>query len=159
MRNVQRSTLVLALLLGACGGEPEAPATAASEPAATTPTTTASTAGSRSRSRSDDFDPNAPEYQGDHSLPGDPVAGEIVYRANCVACHDARGTGNGGMTGADFVHDRRRLSKNNETLLRSIAEGIQASPAMPAHRDILNEQQMRDALSYIRQTFGSPNPS
>lgn len=158
MRNVQRGTLVLALLLGACGGEPEAPAAAAAEPAAAT-TTTASTAGSRSRSRGDDFDPSAPEYQGDHSLPGDPVAGEIVYRANCVACHDARGTGNGGMTGADFVHDRRRLSKNNEVLLRSISEGIANSPAMPAHRDILTEQQMRDALSYIRQTFGTPNPS
>jgi len=122
MRNVQRSTLVLALLLGACGGETEATTTAPTEPAATTPTTTASTAGSRSsRSARDDFDPNAPEYQGDHSLPGDPSAAR-----SCTARTASRATTRADWQrrhdGADFVHDRRRLSKNNEVLLRSIAE-------------------------------------
>jgi mono/diheme cytochrome c family protein len=95
-----------------------------------------------------------PEFEGDHSLPGDAVAGEVVYRANCIACHAENGRGNGGMTGADFVGDRRRLSKNNDTLLRSIREGVPNSPPMPAHQDILTDQQMRDALSYVRQHFG-----
>jgi len=138
--------------LGGCGGE-ETPATPAAAPAPAPAST------SRSGSRSQAFDPSAPEYQGDHSLPGDPIAGEAVYRERCLACHDAHGTGNGGMTGADFVHDRRRLAKNNETLLHSIREGVQASPAMPPHRDILTDQQMRDALSYVRQTFGTPSGS
>jgi mono/diheme cytochrome c family protein len=99
-----------------------------------------------------------PEYDGDHSLPGDPVAGETVYRTNCIACHAADGRGNGGITGADLAGDPRRLAKNNDTLLRSIREGVSASPAMPAHRDILTDQQMRDALSYVRSHFGGTTP-
>lgn len=148
----------LALALGACGGE-AAPAAATTEPATTAaPEATTERIGSRA-SRETELDLSLPEFQGDHSLPGDPVAGEAVYRANCLACHAANGTGNGGMTGADFVHDRARLARNNEVLLRSIREGVPSSPPMPPHGEILDDQQMRDALSYIRATFGTPDPS
>jgi len=161
MRNVGLWTLACGLMLGGCGGEEAAASTPAEPVAATAPAgggTGASRTGS-ARSRGDDFDPSLPEYQGDHSIPGDPVAGQAVYTANCAACHAANGQGNGGMTGADFVNDRRRLARNNETLVRSITEGINNSPAMPPHRDILTEQQILDALSYIRTTFGTPPPS
>jgi mono/diheme cytochrome c family protein len=134
-----------------CGGEPEAssppPTTVAADPG------TGSGAGGATGGGAGAL--TGPEYQGDHSLPGDPVAGEVVYRANCIACHAENGRGNGGLTGADFVGDRRRLTKNNDTLLRSIREGVPNSPPMPAHRDILSDQQMRDALSYVRQHFGA----
>lgn len=140
--------------LVACGGESATP------PATATPTppSTAAAGGAGGGSGgATSF--TGPEYEGDHSLPGDPVAGEAVYTTTCVACHAANGRGNGGVTGADFVGDRRRLAKNNETLLRSIREGVPASMPMPAHRDILTDQQMRDALSYIRSHFGQPEGS
>jgi mono/diheme cytochrome c family protein len=146
-------------LFAACGGEDAASSSDVAPD--TTATTTASAMGGAtamggaSAMGGADFDPNAPEYQGDHSLPGDPVAGEEVYRASCLACHAADGKGNGGITGANLVDDRRRLAKNNDTLLHSIREGVlTTSPAMPPHKDILTEVQIRDALSYVRRTFG-----
>lgn len=147
------ASAILCLGAARCGGEAAAPEPVV-EPA--TPPPAAAGGGYTAR------DPgpfSGPEYDGDHSLPGDPVAGEVVFRTNCVACHGADGRGNGGMTGADFVRDRRRMAKNNDTLLRSIREGIVATPAMPAHAAILSDTQIRDALSYVRVTFGgTPAP-
>ena len=145
----------LAIAIASCGGESAEP-TPPTPPAAPAPST-ASGAGARGAAAGP---MTGPEFDGDHSLPGDPVAGQIVYQASCVACHAANGRGNGGLTGADFVGDRRRLAQNNDTLLRSIREGVPtASPAMPAHRDILSDTQMRDALSYVRATFGGDAPA
>lgn len=148
-------TLVLvAVALGtlACSGGTAAPATEVTPP----PTTTASHA---RRSRFPEGPFTGPQYDGDHSLPGDPVAGATVYTTTCIPCHGADGRGNGGMTGADFIDDHSRLAKNNETLLHSITEGIPNTPPMPSHRAILTEVQIRDALSYVRVHFGgTPAP-
>ncbi len=118
--------LVSALALGACGNEGEKAAE----------TTQAK---------------QAPAAQ---PLPGDPVKGKAVYEQYCQSCHGADGKGNGGV-GASFVADKSRLAKSNEELLKSIREGKQGSVGMmPAQKDILSEEQMKDALSYIRKTFG-----
>ncbi|MBX3249025.1 MAG: cytochrome c [Myxococcales bacterium] len=139
------------LALASCGGSEATSEEPAAEQAATASAT--SMAGARGGAAA--FDPNAPEYQGDHSLTGDPTAGAAVYQANCVACHAADGRANGGVTGADLVGDPRRLAKNNDTLLRAIRDGVlDASPAMPPHRDILTDEQICDALAYVRSTFG-----
>lgn len=90
-----------------------------------------------------------------HPLPGDPEAGADVYGRVCAACHGQDGKGNGGLTGADFVNDETRLAKSNEQLLASIRDGVDANPPMPPQGSILSEQEMKDALSYIRQEFGS----
>lgn len=91
----------------------------------------------------------------DTSLPGDPEAGAEVYQRVCVACHAADGKGNGGMTGANFIDDETRLAKGNEELLTSIRDGrLNATPPMPAQGGILSEQEMRDALAYVRHEFG-----
>ena len=91
----------------------------------------------------------------DRGLPGDPDAGEAIYQRTCVACHGADGRGNGGVTGADFVGDASRLAKSNRELLRSIRDGVTTgSQPMPAQRDNLSEEEMRDVLSYIRREFG-----
>lgn len=147
-------TLVLtALALGtlACSGGAAPPATEVAPP----PTTT-------SHARHSRFPEGpfaGPEYDGDHSLTGDPVAGALVFSTTCSPCHGADGRGNGGMTGADFIDDHSRLAKNNETLLHSITDGIPNSPPMPSHRAILTEVQIRDALSYVRVHFGgTPAP-
>lgn len=92
---------------------------------------------------------------GDHSLPGDPEKGKAVYEQYCQSCHGPDGKGNGGTTGANFVDDKSRLAKSNEELLKSIREGMQGKIGMmPAQKDILSDEQIKDALSYIRKTFG-----
>ena len=90
----------------------------------------------------------------DTSLPGDPAAGQAIYEANCQACHGADGRGNGGV-GGDFVGEPERLQQDNEVLLTTIADGISGARTMPPQRDLLTEEERRNALSYIRQTFGS----
>lgn len=97
---------------------------------------------------------NAAGAGGDHSLPGDPEAGADVYARVCAACHGQDGKGNGGITGADFVNDDSRLSKPNEELLASIKDGVDANPPMPPQDGILSDEEMKDALAYIRTEFG-----
>jgi len=129
-------TLVFALLLGVvaltgCKGEEEESAATTEAPA------------------------ESPAPEVDRSLPGDPEAGALVYNRICVACHGADGRGNGGVTGADFVGDPSRLAKGNDVLIHSITVGIlDKNPPMPAQGQALSEQEIRDALSYVRQTFG-----
>jgi len=91
----------------------------------------------------------------DTSLPGDAAAGEAVYTANCLPCHGADGTGNGGVTGGNFVAEPERLQQGNDVLLGEIADGINRNgKVMPPWKDTLTEQQRKDALSYIRHHFG-----
>jgi mono/diheme cytochrome c family protein len=91
-----------------------------------------------------------------YPLPGDPVAGEAVYKKICTACHQADGTGMNGMLAANFVKDKTRLAKSNEELLTSIRDGIiKDGKVMPPQKGILTDQEMKDALSYVRKTFGS----
>lgn len=89
-----------------------------------------------------------------HPLPGDPQAGAEVYGRVCSACHGQDGTGNGGMTGADFVNDDGRLDQPNDKLLASIKDGVDANPPMPPQKGVLSEDEMKDALAYIRSEFG-----
>lgn len=131
MRSTGIMVLCAVVFLGACGGE-ETPSTPPGTPT---------------------VDPS--DTEGDHSLPGDPVAGAEVYGRICVACHAADGRGNGGLTGANFIDDETRLAKNNDRLLTSIRDGVTTGPTpMPGHRDLLTDVEMRNALSYIRHEFG-----
>lgn len=90
-----------------------------------------------------------------HPLPGDPVAGEEVYKRICVACHQLDGSGLNGMLAADFVKDKSRLAKPNDVLINSIREGIVADgKVMPPMKDALSDEEIKNAISYIRKTFG-----
>lgn len=91
----------------------------------------------------------------DTSLPGDPEAGAEVYNRVCIACHAADGKGNGGLTGANFVDDKSRLAKGNDELIHSITEGrLDANPPMPPQGQALSQTEIKNALSYVRYTFG-----
>lgn len=87
--------------------------------------------------------------------PGDAARGEKVYTTFCASCHMADGRGNGGTTAADFVADPARLGKTDDELLESIEDGMTGPVgAMPPWKAALPPQQRRDALAYIRATFG-----
>ncbi len=131
MRSYPILTIVIGALLSGCGESEPKPV------ASTEPVTTDQPAVS-------------------HPLPGDPEAGKAVYLRICSACHQPDGSGLNGMLAANFVSDKTRLAKSNEVLLNSISNGIVAdNKIMPPQKDVLSDQEMKDALSYIRKTFGS----
>ncbi len=91
-----------------------------------------------------------------HPLPGDPEAGKAIYKRICIACHQADGSGMNGMLAADFVKDKTRLAKTNEELLTSIRDGIiRDGKVMPPQKDVLSDGDIKDAISYLRKTFGA----
>ena len=79
------------------------------------------------------------------------AAGEKVYRFYCVACHQPDGRGIAGGA-ANFVDDPSRLAKSDAELLKIITDGNEAK-AMPAFGSIINANQRRAVLAYIRDAF------
>ncbi len=89
--------------------------------------------------------------------PGDPERGKDVYAGTCVACHGPEGHGT--IPGApDFATAERRFAQDRATLLRNMREGMR-SPGSPMGMpprggdSSLTEQDLLDALAYIRQAF------
>lgn len=91
-------------------------------------------------------------------------AGRVVYESNCVACHGARGRGDGDA-GVDLLPSPALLSelmdqqgKVDEYLLWSVSEGgAQFGTAMPAFKSRLTENQIWQAIAYMRAGFPPAN--
>lgn len=94
--------------------------------------------------------------------PGDAARGEAVYFANCMACHQANGSGEpaaGVRLAAAFTAPGGPLTKSDEELLQAIRLGRTGQiGSMPPWRGILSAQQQRDVLAYIRAKFAPPPP-
>jgi len=93
---------------------------------------------------------------------GDPEKGKVVYEKYCFYCHGREGRGDGAIGiavtphPADFVGDKRKMAKSDDELMKSISEGIRREVgseemAMPRWKDILSEEDMWNALAYIRE--------
>ncbi len=93
---------------------------------------------------------NPPEYM---------MKGQIVYRKNCLACHQANGGGVPGMNpplrNTDYVlGDKNRLL---DIIINGSNKGLEVngktySNAMPAH-DFLSDEEIAAVSSYIRNSF------
>ncbi len=82
------------------------------------------------------------------------VDGGAIYKQYCEVCHGADGKGNNGMA-ANYVDDKTRLSQPDEALLASIKNGKTGTVgSMPAWGGILNDEQQKAVLGYVRTTFG-----
>lgn len=84
----------------------------------------------------------------------DPSRGARIYGETCVACHGANGKG--AIEGVPDLADR--LTKSDNQLLENIIKGFQTpgSPMpMPARggNPDLSDEELADALAYIRQNF------
>lgn len=101
---------------------------------------------------SDETQAEAPEADGAPMPVGDAAAGEAVYKASCIACHQADGTSMGGVLGADFVNDKTRLAKSDAELYKSVTEGVPGTTMVAW--TALSVQQRVDAVAYIRATYG-----
>lgn len=83
--------------------------------------------------------------------------GEAHYDLTCIACHGENGKGS--VPGApDFTNGWEPLTKDDETLLRSMHEGMQSPgsplgmPPMGAMED-MSMDDLADVLAYIRKEF------
>ena len=87
-------------------------------------------------------------------LGGNPKKGQAIYEQNCLRCHGAKLDGNGPdgrylvVPRADFNSPHSR-AKTDFELLIAISQGVLFSP-MHGWRDRLNDEQIRDVLSFIR---------
>lgn len=87
--------------------------------------------------------------------------GETLYRTHCSACHRANGEGFAGMypplAGTDWVTgDKSRLIAIALNGMQGPIEvnGISYNQVMIPH-SFLNDQQLADVLTYIRNSFGN----
>ncbi|WP_431855013.1 c-type cytochrome [Azospirillum sp.] len=74
-----------------------------------------------------------------------PAAGKAVYAANCEACHGPDGTAV--LPGAPNFSKGERLEKADKVLATTVQNGLNA---MPAWKGMLNDQEIANALAYIR---------
>ena len=93
-------------------------------------------------------------------------AGEALYVDNCMACHRRDGQGVAGLfpvlAGSQVVQQ-----PGSETLLRIVAGGVRAvatdgaptGPGMPAFGWRLDDQQLADVVTYIRNSWGNQAPA
>ena len=82
--------------------------------------------------------------------PADPqlaVAGEEKFKIFCVACHGADATGNQALGAPDLTDDTWLYGGKSATISESISKGRQG--VMPAHKDLLNENQIHLLTAYV----------
>lgn len=102
--------------------------------------------------------PAVPSVPGGPPMPGAPPStvatakeGNLVYQANCLGCHGADGKGKM-PDQPDFTDAAWQARHTEEELLVAIRDGHEK---MPAFKDKLSEEQMKDVVAYVR-TFAPP---
>ena len=90
--------------------------------------------------------------------PADP--GEAIYKKYCTVCHQADGSGKPAGGGRAIAGDFSAsgpgsvLNKSDEQLLRSIKVGRSGTVGvMPKWMGVLDQQERKDVLAYIRASF------
>lgn len=79
---------------------------------------------------------------------GDPFKGREVYQQHCLSCHGADGRPT--QLGApDFTRGQGLLVSDLQ-LVQTLNTG---KGLMPAYQGMLSEQQLADAITYIRTLF------
>lgn len=92
------------------------------------------------------------------ALPVDAIAGRALWQQNCAFCHAADGTGENWI--GSFLEPRPRdltdpafmQNMTREGLRARIRDGL-ANTSMPAWKDVLDETQIDQIISYIDAAF------
>ncbi|MBI1341787.1 MAG: c-type cytochrome [Terrimonas sp.] len=89
--------------------------------------------------------------------------GQKVYAATCIACHQADGNGSPPMN-PPLVKTQWVLG-DKKALIKIVLKGLKGGEIeidgdsfynpMPPLESILNDQQIADALTYVRKSFGN----
>ncbi len=79
------------------------------------------------------------------------TSGAIIFAANCIACHGAKGEGSIGPNLLDeyWIHGH-----TPEAILKVIATGA-AAQGMPAWGPVLGDKKVRDLTAYIQSIHGN----
>src|SRR6202142_633168 len=109
-----------------------------------------------------DLAPGAPEPEVAPPSPAQMAEGEKLYRAACVACHEADGSGapriypplpgNANLQSADPASALRIILDGAETVTTPRAPN---TGSMPAYARDLSDQQIADVATYIRNSWGN----
>jgi mono/diheme cytochrome c family protein len=93
-------------------------------------------------------------------------AGKEVYERYCIVCHMANGQGVPSafppLTQTDYVNqDTDRLIGIVLNGLTGEIEvnGVVYNGVMTPHKDLLNDQEVADVLTYVRSSFGNDAPA
>ncbi|MCO6415660.1 cytochrome c [Siccirubricoccus sp. KC 17139] len=92
-------------------------------------------------------------------------AGEALYIDNCAACHRRDGAGVAGMI-PSLKDNQITVQPGVETLARVVLTGVRSAatdleptaPGMPSFGWRLDDQQVADLLSYVRNAWGNAAP-
>jgi mono/diheme cytochrome c family protein len=91
---------------------------------------------------------------------GNADRGRMLFNQRCAMCHGEDGRGREGMA-ADFVGEWHRLTKPDQELIHNIRSGGLRTPgkvytAGQCPPQMLNDRDMDDVLSHLRNAFGTP---
>jgi cytochrome c oxidase cbb3-type subunit III len=91
----------------------------------------------------------------------DRQVGELIYRQHCIGCHGERGNGHTPLGEQlspmpfDFTNGAAMGATSDAELSQVILHG-RPGTAMASWQGVLNQDDVRRVLSYIRQTFAAP---
>jgi cbb3-type cytochrome c oxidase subunit III len=89
-----------------------------------------------------------------HKLLGNPAIGKKTYQKYCTVCHGEDGTGDGimvdliGFSPADHTNSNNINPLSNADIISAIKDG--KGRFMPAWEDVLNDEELKGLVSYIR---------
>ncbi len=83
------------------------------------------------------------------------AAGKVTFEAKCASCHGTSGKGDGpaGQALTPPAADLTNIPQGDDFIYYRIAEGGAMDPynsAMPAHKDVMSEDEIWQVVSYIR---------
>ena len=88
--------------------------------------------------------------------------GQNVYNQACLVCHQVNGSGVPMMYPP--IQESEIIAGDHEKLIKLVLEGMsgpieikgeQYNSTMPPQKDILNDQQISDLLTFLRRSFGN----
>lgn len=93
----------------------------------------------------------------------DAQVGERIYRQHCVACHGEKGNSQTPLGQSlaphprDFTNTQEMTRISDKQIVETIARGSPGT-AMAPWRGVLNSEDIRRVIVYIRKTFQAKNP-
>ena len=82
--------------------------------------------------------------------PPNPAAGGVIFRTNCVVCHQPDGKGSKQVGTPDFTVAGGPLTHPEAELINQVTNG---GKVMPPFGHVLAKQDILDVVSFLKQAF------